>query len=213
MFARELGPAGAGWTSIYRPAGRPWHPGERVRLPALAGTLERIATQGWSELYEGELADRQAEALAEAGSDLRIEDLRDHRSSWTEPIWTDYRGIRVTGHRPNSSGFVALELLNILGQFEPPAQHLGDAGLAERTRWAHLGIEASKLAMADRDAYLADPDDRPAPLAELLDRPTPSGWLPGSTQTGRPIRRPPGRPAAAARSGWAWSMRRAMRSA
>jgi gamma-glutamyltranspeptidase/glutathione hydrolase len=169
VFERELGPASAGWNSIYRPAGRPWRPGERVRLPALATTLERIATQGWFELYEGELADRQAGALAEAGSDLRIEDLRDHRSDWTEPIWTDYRGVRVTGHPPNSSGFVALELLNILGQFEPPAQDLGDAGLAERTRWAHLGIEASKLAMADRDTYLADPDHRPAPLAELLD--------------------------------------------
>ncbi len=164
IFERELGPASAGWSSIYRPAGRPWRPGERVRLPALAATLERIATQGWSELYEGELADRQARALAEAGSDLRIEDLGDHRSTWTEPIWTDYRGVRVTGHPPNSSGFVALELLNILAQFEPPA---GD--VASRTRWAHLGIEASKLAMADRDAYLADPDHRPAPLAELLD--------------------------------------------
>jgi gamma-glutamyltranspeptidase len=164
IFERELGPASVGWSSIYRPAGRPWRPGERVRLPALAATLERIATQGWSELYEGELADRQARALAEAGSDLRIEDLGDHRSTWTEPIWTDYRGVRVTGHPPNSSGFVALELLNILAQFEPPA---GD--VASRTRWAHLGIEASKLAMADRDAYLADPDHRPAPLAELLD--------------------------------------------
>jgi gamma-glutamyltranspeptidase / glutathione hydrolase len=165
VFERELGPECAGWTSIYRPAGRPWQLGERVRLPALATSLERIARNGWAEPYEGDLADLQAAALAQAGSDIRRQDLADHRSTWTEPIATDYRGVQVTGHRPNSSGFVALELLNVLEQFEPPA-----GGPAEQVRWAHLGIEASKLAMADRDLHLGDPDHYQAPLARLLDK-------------------------------------------
>lgn len=165
VFKRELGPDCAGWMSIYRPAGRPWRLGERVRLPALAATLERIARIGWSEPYEGDLADLQAAALARAGSDIVRQDLLEHRSTWTEPIATEYRDIRVTGHRPNSSGFVALELLNILEQFEPPAE-----GPAEQVRWAHLGIEASKLAMADRDLHLTDPDHYRAPLQHLLDK-------------------------------------------
>ncbi|MGH2512569.1 MAG: gamma-glutamyltransferase family protein, partial [Candidatus Limnocylindrales bacterium] len=104
-------------------------------------------------------------ALAAAGSEIRAEDLRDHHSDWTDPIATDYRGVRVTGHPPNSSGFVALELLNILETFDPP----GDSP-AERLRWAHLGIEAAKLAMADRDAHLTDPAHHQAPLGELLDK-------------------------------------------
>ena len=171
LFERELGPDGAGWTSVYRSARRPWHLGERVRLPALAATLERIASEGWAELYEGETADRQAAALAAAGSAIGLEDLRAHTSTWTDPIATDYRGVRVTGHPPNSSGFVALELLNILETFEPPdAAGNGPAAIADGVRWAHLGIEASKLAMADRDAHLTDPDHHRAPLERLLDK-------------------------------------------
>jgi gamma-glutamyltranspeptidase len=171
LFERELGPNSAGWTSVYRSASRPWQPGERVRLPALAGTLERIAANGWAELYEGDTADRQATALAAAGSAIRVDDLRSHRSTWTEPIGTDYRGVRVTGHPPNSSGFVALELLNILETFDPPtAFEPGPTALSELTRWAHLGIEASKLALADRDAHLTDPEHHPAPLERLLDK-------------------------------------------
>jgi gamma-glutamyltranspeptidase / glutathione hydrolase len=165
FFERELGPEAAGWSSIYRPAGRPWRPGERVRLPALAGTLGRIAAEGWGALYEGELAERQATALAAAGSEIRAADLGEHRSTWTEPIATDYRGVGVTGHPPNSSGLVALELLNVLEQFAPP-----DETLASQVRWAHLGIEASKLVMADRDTYLADPEAQPVPLDRLLDK-------------------------------------------
>ena len=171
IFERELGPDGAGWASVYRPAGRPWRPGERVRLPALGATLERIAVHGWAEPYEGETAERQASALAGAGSLIGLEDLRGHQSSWTEPIATDYRGVQVTGHPPNSSGFVALELLNILETFEPPsAAGTGPGAEAGRVRWAHLGIEASKLAMADRDAHLTDPEHHRAPLERLLDK-------------------------------------------
>ncbi len=163
IFERELGPDAAGWVSVYRPEGRPWRLGERVRLPALGVTLERIAGQGWAELYEGQTADQQARALGAAGSLIGIDDLRTHRSTWTEPISTEYRGVQVTGHPPNSSGFVALELLNILETFDPPTT-------AGRIRWAHLGIEAAKRAMADRDAHLADPDHHRAPLERLLDK-------------------------------------------
>ncbi len=171
VFERELGADAAGWAAAYRPAGRPWQPGERVRLPALARTLERIAHEGWSEPYEGETAQLQATALGAVGSAIGLDDLRSHTSTWTEPIFTDYRGVRVTGHPPNSSGFVALELLNILEAFEPPAAAGAAAARSDaRIRWAHLGIEASKLAMADRDAHLTDPEHHAAARARLLDK-------------------------------------------
>ncbi len=171
VFERELGAAAAGWQAVYRPAGRAWRLGERVRLAALATTLERIASEGWAEPYEGETADHQARALGAAGSAISRADLAAHTSTWTEPIATDYRGVRVTGHPPNSSGFVALELLNVLETFEPPPPgSSATSAAAEHVRWAHLGIEASKLAMADRDAHLTDPDHHPAPLHRLLDK-------------------------------------------
>ena len=77
--------------------------------------------------------------------------------------------MRVTTHPPNSSGIVALEILGILRQFEPPARsRFGPHGVDD-ARWIHLGIEAAKLALADRDAHLTDPEARAVPVAELLD--------------------------------------------
>jgi gamma-glutamyltranspeptidase len=161
---------GSGFEQVYRPHGRPWRPGERVRLPALAATLERLAEVGFDDFYDGEIGERQALGLAEAGSSITAADLQAHRSAWTQPIETDYRGTRVTTHPPNSSGIVALELLNILETFEPPpAEAFGPNGV-EDARWIHLGIEAAKLAMADRDAWLTDPDFVDIPVEMLISK-------------------------------------------
>jgi gamma-glutamyltranspeptidase len=149
---------GSGFEQVYRPHGRAWRPGERVRLPALAATLERLAEVGFDDFYDGEIGERQAAGLATIDCRIDLDDLRAHTSTWTDPITTDYRGVRVTTHPPNSSGIVALELLNILEAFEPPAATAFGANGVEDARWVHLGIEASKLAMADRDRYLTDPE-------------------------------------------------------
>jgi gamma-glutamyltranspeptidase len=159
----------SGFERVYRPEGRAWRPGEIVRLPALAATLARMAEAGFDDFYDGEIAERQAGGLAAAGCGITQADLGDHRSTWTDPIATDYRGIRVTTHPPNASGIVALELLNILERFEPPpADAFGPAGAD--ARWIHLGIEASKLAMADRDFHLTDPDFADIPVEHLLSK-------------------------------------------
>jgi gamma-glutamyltranspeptidase/glutathione hydrolase len=166
---RDLGPAGRPWLATYRPAGRAWRPGAIVRLPALAATLRRLATEGFGALYEGETAEALARTLAAAGSAIIADDLAAHESTWTEPISTSYRGAIVTTHPPNSQGAVALEILNMLETFEPPATSTFAGGGGD-ARWIHLGIEASKLAMADRDANLADPTFRDVPIARLLDK-------------------------------------------
>jgi gamma-glutamyltranspeptidase len=165
----ELGPR-SGFERVYRPHGRPWRAGERVRLPALAATLERLAEVGFDDFYDGEIGERQAAGLAAVNCAIGIGDLRSHTSTWSEPIATDYRGVRVTTHPPNSSGIVALELLNILETFEPPeAAAFGPSGV-EDARWVHLGIEASKLAMADRDRYLTDPEFIEISLEEIVSK-------------------------------------------
>ena len=169
LVAAEVGPDG-GFQRVYRPHGRAWRPGEIIRLPALAATLRRLADDGFEAFYAGGLAERQARALAAAGSPITAADLEAHESTWTNPIATTYRGVRVTSHPPNSSGLVALELLNIFEQFDPPAASVFAAGPGADARWVHLGIEASKLAMADRDAHLTDPDFHVVPTDHLLDK-------------------------------------------
>ena len=164
----ELGPD-AGFLAVYRPHGRPGHPGERVRLPALAATLERLAEIGFDDFYDGDLGERQARGLAAVGSPITAADLRDHRTTEERPISLDYRGVRVTTHPPNSSGIVALELLGILSRFEAPGRDaFGPDGVRDPA-WIHLGLEASKLVMADRDAFLTDPTFRDVPVERLLD--------------------------------------------
>jgi gamma-glutamyltranspeptidase/glutathione hydrolase len=153
----------------FRPAGRAWRPGERLRQPALADTVERLAADGFASFCAGDLADRQARALAGAGAPVSTGDLRNHTSTWGDPIGIDYRGVRVTTHPPNSSGIVALEILAILAELDPPpADAFGPDGVTDAT-WIHLGIEAAKLAMADRDAHLTDPEFRDVPVARLTD--------------------------------------------
>jgi gamma-glutamyltranspeptidase / glutathione hydrolase len=166
--ASDLADRGAAWSSVHRPARRAWRPGEIVRLPALARTLERLAAAGFDDFYEGELAERQVEGLRAAGSPIDAADLRAQTATWETPIGSDYRGVRVTTHPPNSSGLVALQILNILERFEPPAAaRFGPDGVTD-AQWIHLGLEASKLAMTDRDAYLADPALVDVPVDRLL---------------------------------------------
>jgi gamma-glutamyltranspeptidase/glutathione hydrolase len=138
-------------------------------LPALASTLETLVRDGFDAFYDGDLGARQARALGAAGSPITLDDLRSHTSTWAEPIAADYRGVRVTTHPPNSSGVVALEILGILSRFDPPsASAFGPRGV-EDPRWIHLGIEASKLALADRDRFLTDPEVVDVPVHDLLD--------------------------------------------
>jgi gamma-glutamyltranspeptidase/glutathione hydrolase len=201
VFAADLGPAAAGWHAVYRPAGRPWRPGERVRLPALASTIERLASAGWDDFYSGDIGRRQAAALEAAGTPVTAADLAAHASSWTEPLGIDYRGTRVTAHPPNSCGLVALQILSILARMEAPAaaEFLpGDGGATAGpdVDWVHAGIEATKLALADRDRWLADPDRVPVPVERLLDPAyldeLASRIVPGRAATPPPAALPPG---------------------
>ena len=100
--------AGSGFEQVYRPHGRPWRLGERVRLPALAATLERLVEAGFDDFYDGEIAERQGRGLAAAGcaitpADLPAEQLRDRRARAPEHS----RGVRAAaagGVRPEWRG-------------------------------------------------------------------------------------------------------------
>ena len=83
--------ARAGCRVLRRSTGRtaaPWRPGELVRLPALAATLERLADDGFDAFYDGDLGERQARASPTPARRVTADDLRDHRSTWDDPIAT-----------------------------------------------------------------------------------------------------------------------------
>ena len=141
--------------------GRAPRVGEIVRLPALARSLRALAAGGREVFYGGELGRTVAAAVRAHGGLLDVDDLAAHTSTWVEPLAVDYRGVQVCELPPNGQGMTALMALNILECFAPG----GAPDLA-----AHLQIEAVKLAFADRDRYIADPEHARVPVAALLSK-------------------------------------------
>ncbi len=131
--------------------GKPALAGQVFRAPAQAEVLRRIAREGRSAFYEGEVADDILAALRALGGVHTAEDFAATEASWGTPIGGGYRGVELLEHPPNGQGATAILLANILGQFDLAA--LVPVG-AER---AHLEAEATKLAYDARNRFLADP--------------------------------------------------------
>ena len=150
--------------TTFLPRGRAPKSGEVFRQPDLARTLAAVAENGADAFYEGEVAQSIARSTREAGGYLDEEDLTLHETTWSEPIHTDYRGIRVYEIPPPGQGIAALEMLNILEGFDLGAL---DALSAERI---HLEAEAKKLAFRDLYEKVGDPEFGEVPTEELLSK-------------------------------------------
>ena len=143
--------ADARTAAIWLPQGRAPEPGAIFRCPALAASLEMIASAGRDVFYRGELAQTIARDADQRGGWLTASDLADHHSEWVEPIRTTYRGHELLELPPNTQGFVTLEALNILN--DDDLTRLGH----NSPDYLHLVLEALAIAFADRNAHLADP--------------------------------------------------------
>jgi len=146
----------------YLPDGEAPAAGELFRNPDLARTLEAIARTGGEAFYRGEVAERILRCSAEQGGAHTAADLAEYTPEWVTPLTTNYRGWDVYEIPPNSQGIAALIMLNILESFP-----LADYGRATADS-LHVMIEAKKLAFADRERYLADPDWVKIPVAGIL---------------------------------------------
>jgi gamma-glutamyltranspeptidase/glutathione hydrolase len=140
---------------FYNAAGEPWPVGYALKNPEYAATLRAIGDKGAAAFYEGEIASdivRVARAHASA-SDITEADLAAYRVAEREPVCRHYRNLRVCGMGPPSSGGIAV------------AQILAFVERYPLTQWGpnsvdsvHVIAEAGRLAFADRNRYLADPD-------------------------------------------------------
>lgn len=139
-------------------------PGSVLRQPELGLTLEAIASNGAAGFYEGEVAREMVRAIREQGGVLSEADLAEHRSQLLEPIRSSYRGYEVLEQPPVSQGHILLQELNIAEQFDLAAMGPLSADAI------HVLIEAKKLAFADRDAYLGDPEHGEIPMDWLLSK-------------------------------------------
>ncbi len=143
--------------------GRYFEPGDILRQPELAATLERIAKNGGDEFYHGQTADELARAAAANGSALRMSDLEAYTCFEPAPLMRPYRDREVWTMPPSSAGGVGL--LQILAMFDD-TQFPGDAPLS--SAFLHHLAEAMRRAFADRAAAIGDPAFVPIP-EQLLD--------------------------------------------
>ena len=139
--------------------------GEVMRNPDLAWSLQQIAQGGRDAFYRGEITKRILALSARHGGTLAAKDFSDYSSEWVEPISTTYRGWTVYEMPPNSQGIAALEMLNLMEQFD-----LHSYGL-NSTRALHVQIEAKKLAYADLLRYIGDPKTSKLPVSGMLSKP------------------------------------------
>jgi gamma-glutamyltranspeptidase/glutathione hydrolase len=149
-------------------AGKAWSAGHRLRNPDFVATLERLAAEGARALHEGPIAESIIQAVAAGPAPvggLTLADLAAYRPREREPVCVPYRGLNVCGMGPPSSGAHTVgQTLRLIERFD-----LGTGpSAALNARAMHIIAEAEKLAYADRNRYLADPDFARIP-AGLLD--------------------------------------------
>jgi gamma-glutamyltranspeptidase / glutathione hydrolase len=154
--ARRMYPDAADWRRAYGHVSA----GSVLRQPALARTIETLAAEGPAAYYRGEIAGAIAGAVQDGGGALQPADLAAHAGEWVDPLRAAYRDLEIAELPPPTQGVTALEALRILDGFVLPA-----AGPARE----HLLIEATKLALADRDRWVTDPVAMPRPATDLLD--------------------------------------------
>ncbi|HZX29258.1 MAG TPA: gamma-glutamyltransferase [Telluria sp.] len=158
--------------AIYLKDGKAKPVGSIIRNPDLARSYQAIAKGGYKAFYSGPMAKAIVDAVNHpatapgvkvAGGGMTLADLSNYEARIRQPVHTTYRGYDIYGMPvPSSGGVTVLEALNILEGY--------DLKSMPRERAEHLYIEAARLAFADRNAYLGDPEYADVPVEGLLNK-------------------------------------------
>ena len=159
-------------SALYLRGGKAVTPGALLRNPDMAKAYREIAARGQRAFYEGPMARAIVDAVNKppvAGNaqvrvgSMTLADLANYEARIRQPVASTYRGYQLYGMPlPSSGGIAVAEALNILEGY--------DLKSMPRANAEHLYLEASRLAFADRNAYLADPEYIDAPVAGLLSK-------------------------------------------
>ena len=149
---------------VFLPDGSPPRVGSLFKQVDYANTLKQIAKHGADDFYTGKLAKHIADFYQKEGGILSLQDLKEYKTKWIKPLSISYREFTVYTQPPNSSAVALLEELNIMEGFNNKA--LGH----NSSSYLHRFMEAVRLALADRNKYVADTDAIEVPLAKLTSK-------------------------------------------
>jgi gamma-glutamyltranspeptidase/glutathione hydrolase len=140
-----------------------FHGGDSIRWTNFAKTLERIRDNGRAGFYEGETAQQLVDEMARGKGIITLEDLKNYKSRWLEPLRSKYKEYTIISMPPPSSGGIAL--VQMLKSVETlPLKDWGH----NHAETIHAMTEAERRAFADRSVYLGDPDFTKVPTQELI---------------------------------------------
>ena len=162
---------------LYAPGGKKWKEGEIFKNTDFARTLRRLVEAekdakgreaglklARDRFYKGDIAREMAEFSEKNGGLLRYEDFADYTVKVEEPVSVSYRGYEVYKNPSATQGPAELFMLNLLGGYDLKLMGHNSAN------FIHTSVEATKLAMADRDKYLGDMDFIRIPYEGLLSK-------------------------------------------
>ena len=153
--------------------------GERIRQAELGESLKAIAGEGPQVFYEGWIGQTIAERIKKEGGVLTLEDLKNYRPVWREPLIGRYRKrLMITMPPPSSGGIALIEMLNMLEGYQLNGFPHNSA------TYLHLVAEAMKHAFSDRAQYLGDPDFVQVPTHKLASKEY-AAWIRGRTSSAR----------------------------
>lgn len=138
--------------------------GQSVRNPDMGRTYRRIVEAGVDDFYTGQIGREIVADMEANGGLLTADDLADAAPAELEPLWGEYRGLRVATSRPPGGGVMILEMLNIL-------EHFDLAGMGHNsTDYIATVSEAMKIATVDKDQHVGDPKFVDVPLERLISK-------------------------------------------
>jgi len=152
-----------GSAEYFYPNGQPLQAGSTLRNPEYAHTLERVAQEGPSAFYSGEIAQAMANA-AQAGPDrgsMTVEDIAGYKAVERDAICGPWRDLNICSATPPSSGAMQIMVANLYDELVPEN--------ATQAQQIAAFVDAQRMAYADRDYYFGDPDQVDVPLEQLLD--------------------------------------------
>ena len=143
--------------------------GYNLQNPALAEILRQVALRGNEAFYTGAVAESIVERIRahERPGNMTVEDINNYPNQdfTTEAMCNEWRAYRICGFPPPSSGHIAImQMLGIMEHLEAPQAAFKDG--TPTAEWLHQYLEAAKLAFADRNQYIADPNFVEAPAGD-----------------------------------------------
>jgi gamma-glutamyltranspeptidase / glutathione hydrolase len=162
----RAGKTAAARAVFYDDDGKAMPVGTTVKVPELAATFERLASQGVSAFYQDSAVEFASYVAGETPQDgaITASDVSSYEAKEREPVCVRYRSYKVCGMGPPSSGGIAV------GQMLAQLERFDVAALGPKSpEFWHVFLESQRLAYADRELYIGDEDFVAVPVAGLVD--------------------------------------------